>query len=67
MRVGVDVVLDPELCAGTLQEGIDGNAGGAGLDGIELEDRDAVQFPFLGVMVEIAGENDAAGFGEIHV
>ena len=54
LGVGVDIVLDPKLSAGLLQESLDCRSGYSGLIFVELPDRKTVQFALLRIMIEIA-------------
>ena len=65
--VGRKVVLNPELRAGGLQKLVEGGSGGACLLGVELERRDAIERALFRIVVEIAAQHDASGFGKLHV
>lgn len=65
--VGDEVVLNPKLRAGLFQEGVDGYARGTRLVRIELERWRAIERALLGIMIEIAGQQNRAGVGQFHV
>src|SRR5258705_10395506 len=66
-RVAVEIVLDPKLRARFLQEGVDRHSTRTSLLLVELECRDAVQGQLRRVVIEIAGQYDAAGLSQLHI
>ena len=52
------VVLDPELGAGFLQKRFDRSSRGGRLRGIEFRGWDLIELSFLGIVIEVATQND---------
>src|ERR1700678_4058798 len=61
---GCGVVLDPHLRAGLLQKRIDRGAADGGLILIVFESREPFHGSFFGVVIEVSGDQERAGFGE---
>lgn len=57
-------MLDPQLRAGLLEEGFDGNARRCGLIHVELGSGEAVQLALLRIMIQIAADQYGTGLGE---
>src|SRR5882762_7712978 len=66
-RVADEIVLDPKLRARFLQEGVDRHSTRTSLLLVELERRDSIQGFLRRIVIEIAGQYDPAGLGQLHI
>ena len=62
---GVEVMLNPELGTGLLQEGFDHGARGEGLLRVVFGGGNKIRFALFGIVIEVAAQDDRAGFREL--